>query len=214
MKSVGERTNWNWVARDQNQTVSPFYSEKGKNTIDARLPTVNDIRESSDNCFIESTEQYKNLYIQLAKCYTSSEKSPDGGLLARRILNAAIIKIEEIETRKENRIFRKEIVKAIGELASQYIDMALKHNKTDRLLELFNEALNQILRLTNTEVSKTISSPKCILEHLELASDNSSTSNSYSNSDRKIFRLVDWVGDDGTKEKGHINWNWHEPENS
>lgn len=201
MKSV----NWNWVNRDNAQTGLPIYnnnnfsSEKGKSIADQRLPTVSDIKESSDNYFVESTEQYKNLYIQLGKCYTNSEKALDDRSLARRILNIAIAKIQDIEKRKDSRSIQT--VKTIGELASQYIDMALKNDKTDKLFDLFNEALNQILRLSNNK------EVKCILEDLEPVSDESSNySNSHSNSDRNIFHLSDWLGD-GVLEKGEKQWN-------
>lgn len=206
--------------------------EKGHSIIDCNnnqlLPTVNEIKESIsdiDNCFIESTAQYKNIYIQLAKRYTqcindnkNCEKILDDDSLVRRILSIAICKIEDIEKRRDTRPVHRETIKAIGELASQYIDLALQNNKTGKLLELFNEALNRILRSNEPEITKTTVCrrpvPKCILEHLEAVSDSSSSSSSQRNSERKVFHLTDWSGDDNTynKEKGldstGYGWVW------
>lgn len=263
MKHTEERVNYNWICKDQTQSGLPvlnknamnnrptanynlqipdkIYSpvsemEKGHSVIDQtnqRLPTVNEINDI-DNCFIESTEQYKNIYIQLARCYTqhinndkNCEKILDDNSLARRILGIAIRKIEEIEKRKDNHPVNREMVKAIGELASQYIDLALRNNKIDKLLDLFNEALNRIFRSNGSEVNKTPvnknqvcrrNPPRCILEHLEAVSDSSSSSSSQ----RKVFHLTDWSGDEeinkDNKEKGLPAWIWSErnngPENS
>ena len=185
------------------------------------LPTVGCVKEvprkissekmiNCDDCFIASTEQYKNLYIQAAACYAEQlnkehgcERLLDENSLARRILVIATQKITDIEKHGDNRPVCKEMVRAIGELASQFIVIALRYRRTDGLLELFNEALNRILRSNDpvTPITRNISRrtpSRCILEQCELVSDDSAASSNRSQSDNssKVRHLTDWYGED------------------
>lgn len=286
MDHTDERTNWNWVCKDQAQSNFPFLAKINKDSDGARptsheenppnltynnelwLPTVNcakdnikilskhssahksnesqyqneNIKENKkgngishssnyeikgimsncDDCFIASTEQYKNLYIQIATCYIQRINQDHNYVellnensLVRQILIIASQKMAEIEKHGDNRAPCKEMVKAIGELASRFIDLALKYKRTNGLLELFNEALNLFFRSNQTKVSSPHHNPaKCILEHCEPVSNDSeeSTTKLQNNGSRKVCHLTDWYGDDqlpvrSNSEKG---WIWSE----
>jgi hemerythrin-like domain-containing protein len=205
MNNTDDKLNYNWIYRDQVQSKLPIVNksvdvtskEKG-HSIDLNnqlLPTVNEIKQL-DECFIESIIQYKNLYIQLAK-YIDNDKVTDENSLARRILSIASRKISEVEKLPENRSICREMIKSIGEVAIYFIDISLNHNKGNKLLELFNEAIARISRTNKS------SSVKCILEEYEAVSEATSISSrsiSSSSSRQKTSHLTDWFGNDVSRK--------------
>lgn len=243
MDHIDERTNWNWVSRDQAQTNLPFSSRNGQekdgHTNSFRLPTVNHAKQlvqksssdnkalktaiTSGNCFTESSEQYKNMYIHVANSYFQRinedhryDKLLDKNSLSRQILIIGMRKIAEIEKRGGP----KEIIKAIGQLASEFIDLSLKYRRTNGLLELFNEALDHILGSNKQEIKiKDVHKPKntsphiskCILEQYQPVSDDSSTQSSTNECPRTAYRLTDWHGDESSTSKiPEKAWIWSE----
>jgi hypothetical protein len=239
MNHSDERINWNWVCQDQPRLGLPFLNKNNQdkdqsalNYIDnLRVPTVTyakksiqnplpEITTNCDDCFIASTKQYKNLYIQIATTYAQrmnkdqnckellEENSP-----TRQILAIAGHTIAEIEKHTDNRPIYKEMVNAIGQLASQFIDLSLRYKRTDGLIDLFNEGLNCIIRSNEMKVNPSHPQPtRCILEECEPVSDNSSGTSSVDTSLRTICHLTDWYGESSSSkhhdsEKG---WIWSE----